>query len=386
MAAPKISIIMSNYNCHDFIEETIKSVLAQTFKDFEFIIIDDCSTDDSRDIIDQFTDPRIKRYYFEKNEHMCYAFNYAISKAKGNYYARIDSDDTWLPNKLEQQVNYMEANKNCGACFTLITVVDENNNPLTNDQSDRVGLLETHNRSQAEWLRKFYFEGSCLCHPSVLMRKSTIDEVGPYNYSLVQIQDYELWVRIAKKYDIYVIQERLTNYRWFLTGRNASAPSPAVNTRSEFEFTYVLSRYFDDIPDELFIEAFGKDFVAVGTTDHDELLCERALLLLRSVFCGNRPKLGGMEKLIDLLQNEKTRNILRNKYNITQKNFYELSASPVFYSDEMMMEIDYLRQELTKKPDFDPSKLNWREKLWIITPRPLWNICSKCFRLVVKRK
>ena len=86
---------------------------------------------------------------------MCYAFNYAISKAKGNYYARIDSDDTWLPNKLEQQVNYMEANKNCGACFTLITVVDENNNPLTNDQSDRVGLLETHNRSQAEWLRKF---------------------------------------------------------------------------------------------------------------------------------------------------------------------------------------------------------------------------------------
>ena len=115
---------MSNYNCHDFIEETIKSVLAQTFKDFEFIIIDDCSTDDSRDIIDQFTDPRIKRYYFEKNEHMCYAFNYAISKAKGNYYARIDSDDTWLPNKLEQQVNYMEANKNCGACFTLITVVD----------------------------------------------------------------------------------------------------------------------------------------------------------------------------------------------------------------------------------------------------------------------
>ena len=280
----------------------------------------------------------------------------------------------------------MEANKNCGACFTLITVVDENNNPLTNDQSDRVGLLETHNRSQAEWLRKFYFEGSCLCHPSVLMRKSTIDEVGPYNYSLVQIQDYELWVRIAKKYDIYVIQERLTNYRWFLTGRNASAPSPAVNTRSEFEFTYVLSRYFDDIPDELFIEAFGKDFVAVGTTDHDELLCERALLLLRSVFCGNRPKLGGMEKLIDLLQNEKTRNILRNKYNITQKNFYELSASPVFYSDEMMMEIDYLRQELTKKPDFDPSKLNWREKLWIITPRPLWNICSKCFRLVVKRK
>ncbi len=380
----KVSIIMSNYNCEAYIGKAIQSVLNQTYEDFEFIIIDDHSTDGSREIIDSFHDVRIKRIYFEQNEHMCFAFNYALKIAVGDYYARIDSDDTWEPEKLEKQICYMEAHPACGACFTLVHVVDENDSFLTAEQTDRVTLLETSNKTQAEWLRYFYFNGSCLCHPSVVIRRKALEIAGIYNYSLVQIQDYELWIRIAKKFDLYVLQERLTNYRWFMSGKNASAPSLAVNRRSKYEFTYVLSKYFDDIPDALFIEAFGSDFIIPGTTNTNELQCEKALLLLRPVFCGHCPKIGGMEKLITLLQNDVTREILRNKYYVTQKNFYELSASCIL--DEM--ETEHMKMVESRQGMLNRvrAELSLKDKIWLIIPPIVWNSLSKVYRVFVKRR
>lgn len=352
VADPRISIIMSNYNGEQFIEHTIISVLNQTYTDYEFIIIDDCSTDRSRSIIDSFDDTRIRKVYFDNNEHMCYAFNYAISIARGEYYARIDSDDYWHPDKLKKQMEYMEGHPGCGACFTLVNVVDEKGTFLTEDDTDRVRLFEVDNRSRAEWIKYFYFHGSCLCHPSVLMRKEAIETVGVYNYSLVQIQDFELWIRIVKKYEIYVIQERLTNYRWLRSGENASAPSETVNRRSEAEFAYVLSRYFDDISDELFIAAFSEEFIKKDARSHERLLCEKALMLLRPVFCGYPGKIGGIVKLVGLIQNEDTRKILREEYKFTQKSIYELTTSPIFYDVTMENRLKECEQKIilyTKK-------------------------------------
>lgn len=333
MDKPLVSIVMPNYNCEKYIGQTIESVLSQSYEFFEFIIIDDGSTDNSRLIINSFQDERIVKCYLEKNEHICYALNYGLNIAKGNYIARIDSDDRWLPNKLEMQITFMEKNPEYGACFTWVTVVDEQDNVLTAAQTNQVNYFKTENREQYQWLRQFYFNGSCLCHPSVVMRKSVVEEVGIYNYSLVQIQDYEMWIRIVKKYSIYVIQEPLIKYRWFLSGSNLSAPTKVSMMRSEYEFTYVLAKFFDDIPDDMLVEGFGEDFVRKGTTNHEELSCERMFLLLKPVFCGHAPKIGGMNKFGELLENDKTRNILREIYGITQKNFYELSASPVFFSN-----------------------------------------------------
>lgn len=328
----KVSIIMANFNSIEFINQTMESVLSQTYTNWEFIIVDDCSTDNSREIIDSYKDDRIKRFYMDHHEHMVYGFNLGISHSTGDYLARIDNDDTWEPDKLEKQINYMEMHPDCGACFTLVNVIDEFGRTLTEIDTDRARVFNTANRSQTQWPRYFFWNGSCLCHTSVLMKREIIKTVGVYNYSLLQLQDFDLWVRIAKKYPIYVIQEKLANYRWLVkSSGNASAPSLKVSRRSNYEFHYIISRYFDDIPDKLFIEAFGDDFIRKGTTDHDELLCERAFLLLKTDYCGNLSKLGGMARLIDLLQNDKTREILRKKYNYTQLDFYELSATPILY-------------------------------------------------------
>ena len=329
---PKISIVLSNFNGGDLLKHTIQSVIDQTFKDWELIFIDDCSTDHSREIMGSFRDERIKVTYFKKNQHMCYAFNYGISVSGGKYIARIDSDDTWLPDKLEKQYAFMEGHHDYGACFTWVNVVDEYDNILTESQSDRVDAFKAQNRDQYGWIRFLYFNGPCLCHPTVLMRKDVLDEVGVYNYSLVQLQDYDLWIRIVKKYPIYVITEKLANYRWFTTGENASAYTNTVITRSYFETAYVLSKYFDDLPDEVFIKAFGEDFVIKGSTDARHLECEKMLLLIKPAYGGNVQRIGGMRKFMDLLECNETREILLREYGITQKYFYELSGFPILYN------------------------------------------------------
>lgn len=365
MNQPLVSIIMSNYNGERFIEQTINSVLRQTYSEFEFIIIDDCSTDNSRKIINQYTDNRIRKIFFDQNEQMCFAFNYGLKIGKGEYYARIDSDDTWLPDKLEKQIRYLENNKDCGACFTLVNVVDEHGEKLTENETDRVKLFNTQNRTRMEWINHFFFKGSCLCHPSAVFRKEIIEKVGFYNYSLRQIQDYDLWVRIAKVADIYVLQERLVNYRWCIDGSNASAPSVGVNNRSNYEFGYVISRFFDDMRDEDFCKAFQKEFINKEACTKEELECEKLFLLLNPTFCGNYHRDRVLDRLVEMLQNDNTRKLLREKYKFTQKDFYELTTQSIYYENKI--EVEEIR---TNKKNFDMYIFWIHEHI----PRQLWNI------------
>ena len=116
-------------------------------------------------------------------------------------------------------------------------------------------------------------------------------------------------------YPLHIIRKKLTNYRWFTTGANASAPSEKASRRSNFEFSQIFCTFFDDIPDKLFIEAFGADFTHQGTTDPDELIVERMLLLFKPVFCGSVPQLGGAQMFLRLLQDEKMRDVMRKSYN-----------------------------------------------------------------------
>ena len=379
MSEPKISIVLSNYNGGDLLKSAIQSVIDQTFQDWELVLIDDCSTDHSREIISAFCDKRIRVTYFEKNQHMCYGFNYGISVSKGQYIARIDSDDVWLPEKLEKQYVFMEEHADYGACFTWVDVVDEFNNVLTARQSERVTIFKTNNMEQHEWIRYFYFIGPCLCHPTVLIRKSVLEDVGVYNYSLIQIQDYELWVRIVKKYPIHVITEILIHYRWLSTGKNASASSDTANIRSYYEYAYTMSRYFDDMPDEVFIKAFGNDFVIKGVKDASHLACEKALLLLKPAYGGGVQRIGGMSKLTDLLECDETREILRRDYEITQKFFYELSALPILHNPYVSVPNDLKavsRKQLLKELVQRTFKKN----------KIIYLILSKCYKFIVYMK
>lgn len=330
---PLVSIVMSNYNGELLIRQTIESVLAQTYQNWEFMIYDDCSTDRSREIIQSFNDPRIKPFFADQHEHMVYGFNHGITHSSGELIARIDSDDTWKSEKLQTQVDFFRDHPDYGACFTLVDFVDEYGNALTEKDTDRVLFWETRNMSQAEWLRQFYFYGCIVSHPTAMFPRKVIKKVGLYNLGYVQVQDYDMWTRIVKHYPIHVIQKKLTNYRWFTTGANASAPSEKASRRSNFEFSQIFCNFFDDIPEKLFIEAFGKEFTQKGTIDPDELIVERMLLLFKPVFCGHTPQLAGIQMFLRLLQDETMRNVMRGSYNLTQTSLYELTTKPILFEE-----------------------------------------------------
>ena len=102
-----VSIIMPNYNCEKYVSKTIRSVLAQTYTNWELLFVDDCSTDKSIEIVESFQDSRIKILKNEKNSGAAVSRNYALREAKGKWVAFLDSDDLWAPKKLEQQIKYM---------------------------------------------------------------------------------------------------------------------------------------------------------------------------------------------------------------------------------------------------------------------------------------
>ena len=135
---PALTVVVTGFNQESSIRGAIESVLNQTFADFELIIVDDCSTDNSKQVIQSYTDPRIKAFFLCPNQGMGVAFNYSVKQASGEYLARIDSDDFWALDKLEKQLAYMETHKETGACFSWVKVIDENENEIISGNMDDI--------------------------------------------------------------------------------------------------------------------------------------------------------------------------------------------------------------------------------------------------------
>lgn len=213
---PRVSIILPNYNGEKYLEDTIYSVLNQSYSNFELIIVDDASTDNSRNIIEKFHDERIRKYYSDTNRHVAYNTNIGFEMACGEYIARIDSDDQWEKEKLEMQLEFMEKNPQYGACFTKVNIINDKSE-IANETYTWVTDLfnNVENKSQEEWMKFFFYEGNCLCNPSMLIRKKVLDDIGNrYNIAYVPAQDFEMWTRVVKKYPIHVMEEKLVKYRW----------------------------------------------------------------------------------------------------------------------------------------------------------------------------
>ena len=227
----------------------------------------------------------------------------------------------------------MDAHPETGVCFSWVKVIDENENEVPDSVCNLERVFAAENRTQGEWLHQFYSKGSVLCHTSAFIRREAIEVVGIYNYPLLQIQDLELWTRIAKKYALHVICEPLVYYRWFLSSTpNASAPSPEVIARGTFEFFYLLQDFHNGLSDDLFAEAFRKEFINKDAATHNELRCERALLMLKPPYLvGNSSKIIALLMLNQLLQEDETRELLFNVYHFTIKDYNRICAEKLFY-------------------------------------------------------
>lgn len=320
---PKVSVLLSNYNGEKHLDEAILSVLNQTYKDFEFIIIDDASTDFSKKVIESYEDVRIKKYYADKNRNIAFSLNLALSMASGEYIARIDGDDVWELNKLENQIQYMENHPECGACFTKVNIIDEYS-IVDNERFNEYYQLfnNAKNKTQKEWLRFFFYHGNCLCHPSVLIRRSILDNVGGgYRIAYVPAEDYELWTRIVMKYPIHILEEKLVRYRWEETANKISGKSDGRIYAFPNIMMLTRKRIMEDIDNEEFVRYFKEDFVNAESESQEELECEKAQILLR---CSeNKINFLGLEKYEQLLDDEKILNILETKMKFSLSEYYK---------------------------------------------------------------
>lgn len=213
-------MLLPVYNGAEYLVAAMESILSQSYRNFEVIIIDDGSSDDSADIIRKFQDPRI-RAYRQDNQGLAATLNRSVNLAKGEYLARQDQDDLSLPTRFEKQVEFLEAHKDYGMVGTWAEIW------VGNAKSERI------HRHPAENLHLQFdllFDNPFV-HSSVMVRKSVLDRVGLYSTDRTRQppEDYELWSRVARQFNVANIPEVLLIYREVLGSMSRAGASPFLD-------------------------------------------------------------------------------------------------------------------------------------------------------------
>ena len=200
---PRLTVLMTVYNGDRFIRHAIESVLGQTYRNFEFLIVNDGSTDRSREILEEYRrkDSRII-VCDQDNRGLIHALNRGCRLARGEYIARMDHDDISLPHRFERQVDYLAAHPETGILGTWATLIDSHGTP--------VGALRyPASGSLVNWSLLFR---NCVAHPSVMMRKNVLERLDFYNPAARHIEDYDLWSRAVKLTTVENLPEILLRY------------------------------------------------------------------------------------------------------------------------------------------------------------------------------
>lgn len=328
-----ISIVLCTYNRAHTLKETINSILMQTYQDFELIIVDDGSTDNTLELLEEYEDQRIRIFPRKKNQYYCIAANYGIRQMRGEYLAFATSDDTWEPQKLEQQVALLTSASNYAACFTFSDIIDENSHPADNEFEMLSGLLMKNYTEQKDWIQHFIFEGNCLCHPSAVIRREVIKEVGGFNLIYCQAGDMELWLRIIRKYPIYVIEKPLVHYRCYKNPMEQVSGADEMKSARFFNEHMLIRRNFiEDLSDDEMQRFFQDCFWKKDAQSHMELEIEKALLLMNCTHHLPDLRILGIEKFERLLRDPEVLEVLNESYHITIHDIYEWNRGH-FYMD-----------------------------------------------------
>ena len=199
---PEVSVIIPTYNSARYLVDAVDSVLAQTFRDFEVLVIDDGSTDETESLIGGYGAP--VRYIRQENSGVAAARNRGIAESRGRYVAFLDADDTWFPTKLERQIETLKGRVDSRISYSAFTVVDSDMTPIMIKRSNRRGT------ALEDLLLLGNVVGS-IC--TVLAARDLFDRVGLFDADLSQCADWDMWVRIARQTEFVYIDESLVTYR-----------------------------------------------------------------------------------------------------------------------------------------------------------------------------
>jgi len=213
MQDPKVTVLMPAYNAEKYIETAIESIIDQTYKDFEFIIVNDCSTDSTLDIIERYAkqDKRIKIISNKENQKIAQTLNNGLKEAKGKYIARLDADDWSYPERLEKQVNFMEENPdvvlssgNMEICDGELNKKNISNYPLSDKN-----------------IRKVFLQYNPTVSPAMIWRREISEEIGGFSVNTMS-EDYMFFMDMSSKGEVANLKDVLIKYRVLNTSASST--------------------------------------------------------------------------------------------------------------------------------------------------------------------
>ncbi|HET9747044.1 MAG TPA: glycosyltransferase [Chitinophagaceae bacterium] len=222
MNIPAVSVILPAFNCGKYIGRAIESVLRQTFPDFELIIVNDGSTDNTEQVIQSYSDQRVIYVKNPRNQGLIHSLNRAIELSHSKYIARMDGDDICLPARLAKQKLFLDQNQDIAVVASRIEFINELEEKTGDWKLDKQTITP-------EQIKRTILKENCIAHPTVMMRAEIIKELKykPYQKN---IEDYDLWLRILSRgHKIAKIDEPLLLYRVHknsITGRHLKNANP----------------------------------------------------------------------------------------------------------------------------------------------------------------
>ena len=258
---PKISILTPSYNHEKFVSYFIEGVLCQTVQDFELIIVDDCSTDGTVEQIEKYSDPRIKLIKHSYNQGINSGLNDAFETACGKYCVFIASDDILEPDHLEVSTAFLDQNEDIDVFYCSLQLIDDRNSPISANN----GAFAINCRNRTELLHGMFFDCNMITSPGMVVRRDVLKKIMPLDISMLQLQDYQINVKLLLGNNVHLSEKKLVNYRLISGNKNISSRTDNVLKRESLEQNLLMDSYLSIDNIELLRAIFGTTIDQFGT-------------------------------------------------------------------------------------------------------------------------
>lgn len=317
---PLVSIVAPNFNFEKFIPYFMESILTQMYENWELIVTDDYSTDNSLDILKSYEkkDKRIKVFQNDKNRHVCHTLNNSLEKATGKYICIISCDDALMPDKIMHDVDFLEKNEEVGVLYGQLSLIDENNS-LLGDYCYK----PPKKFSSYELLRKMFFEGNQCVAPGMFIRKKLVDKVGLFNPLLKMTQDYDYHIKLLFNTEPAFNCTPLTKYRRMSDNSNLSSYNSQTTINSESNETFfILNNYLRYIKGHSLLVNIFPEVAKFGPADDRLVPYYLGIMAINSE--KKHIKAFGIQTLYSFMMNGDNVRYLESKINYLPKDFMKL--------------------------------------------------------------
>ena len=327
---PLVSIILTCYNHEKFILSAVESCLNQTYQNIEIIAVDDHSIDRTAILLSKVTDPRFKLYKTLANEGPSRAFNLGVENSKGALIAFMSGDDICYPERIAEQVTAWQNNTNLGTdsiIFSHVIFINKNNQEfsLSNKSPDYFNVKQL---SRSDYFKKFFKTGNFLCAPTALVSRKLFHDCGGLDPVLIQLQDFDLWIKAIKRVPFTILEKPLIKYR--IHNNNLSKPDLLSSNASQNELFLIYKDFFTNAPYQLIIDAFKEDLQNLDLENSLIRSIEIALLLYKSPVLSSR--VSGFEAIANLLRHSDSRKLLIECYGFSEIYFWRNhKTQPLFF-------------------------------------------------------